>query len=50
MEWVLQWSQDHQALERAFELARKAIALDDSLPPAHELLGWTYLWKHDLEG
>jgi adenylate cyclase len=44
-EWVLQWSQDRQTLERAFTLAQQAIALDDSLPPAHELLGMTYLWK-----
>jgi adenylate cyclase len=31
-EWNWRWSQDPQNLERAFELAQKAIALDDSLP------------------
>jgi TolB-like protein/predicted Zn-dependent protease len=45
MEWVLQWSQDPQSLERAFELAQKALALDDSLPLAHMVLGYVYLWK-----
>jgi adenylate cyclase len=29
-EWVYQWSQDPQALERAFVLAQKAVTLDDS--------------------
>ena len=48
-EWVFQWSQDPQILERAFELAQKAVALDDSLPLAHAALGQVYLWKkqHD---
>lgn len=51
MDWALQWSQDPQTLERAFELAQKAITLDDSLPGAHILLGYVSLWKnrqHDL--
>ena len=30
-------------LERALELGRKAIALDDSMPLAHELVGMAYL-------
>ncbi len=36
-------------MERAFELAQKAISLDDSLADAHELLGEVYLWqkRHD---
>jgi adenylate cyclase len=46
IEWAFQWSQDPRALERAFELAQRAIALDDSLPAAHLLLGGVYLWKH----
>jgi adenylate cyclase len=45
IEWVSQWSDDSQLLERAFELAQQALALDDSLPPAHELLGIVYLWR-----
>jgi len=44
-EWGLQWSQDPQALERAFALGQQAIALQDSLPGPHRLLGWVYLWK-----
>ncbi|MBI3300659.1 MAG: tetratricopeptide repeat protein, partial [Deltaproteobacteria bacterium] len=49
VEWVWQWSPDPQTLERAFTLAQKAIALDDSLPLAHLLLGQVSPWKkqHD---
>ena len=47
--WTLQWDQDSQALERAFELVQKAVALDDSLPLAHRVLGLVLVWKkqHD---
>src|SRR5712691_8094998 len=45
IEWVLHFSDDPQLLERAFTLAQQALALDDSLPPAHELLGLVYLWR-----
>jgi adenylate cyclase len=50
IEWSFGWGQDLQSLERAFELAQRAIALDDSLPEAHRLLGSVYLWKkkHEL--
>ena len=51
VEWALQWSEDPQSLERAAELAQKAVTLDDSLPGAHRLLGYVSLWKnrqHDL--
>jgi len=44
-EWVFQWSLDPQTLERALELAQKAIALDDTLPRAHMLLGFVYLFR-----
>jgi adenylate cyclase len=44
-EWSLGWSEDPQSLEQAFELAQRAIALDDSLPEAHAILGEVYLWK-----
>jgi tetratricopeptide (TPR) repeat protein len=49
MEWSFGWSQDPQSLESAFELAQRAISLDDSLSKAHALLGKVYLWKkqHD---
>ncbi|MBI3800763.1 MAG: adenylate/guanylate cyclase domain-containing protein [Deltaproteobacteria bacterium] len=43
MEWFVGWSQDPQTLKRGFELAQKAVALDDSLPGAHSTLGIVYL-------
>jgi len=48
-DWAMQWSRDPQSLERAFALAKRAIALDDSLAPAHSLLGHVYLWKKQYE-
>ena len=49
VEWSFGWTQDFQFLEKAFELAQKAAALDDSLPEAHRILGILCLWKkqHD---
>ncbi len=32
-------------MERAFEAAKKAVALDDSLPLAHTYLGWAYAFN-----
>jgi TolB-like protein/DNA-binding winged helix-turn-helix (wHTH) protein/Tfp pilus assembly protein PilF len=49
IEWVYQWNPDPQNLERATELAQKAIALDDSLPAAHGLLSLIYVRKHQFE-
>jgi TolB-like protein/class 3 adenylate cyclase/thioredoxin-like negative regulator of GroEL len=48
-EWFAGWSQDPQTLEQAFTLAQKAVALDDSLPLAHQTLGGTYLLKKQHE-
>jgi tetratricopeptide (TPR) repeat protein len=48
-EWVYQWSQDPQTLERALALVRKAVALDDSSPMAHQLLGQVYVQKQQHE-
>jgi adenylate cyclase len=48
-EWVWRWSPDPQNLERAFALAQKAVALDDSLPWAHGMLGFVYVWKKQYE-
>src|SRR4029453_4243973 len=48
-EWVCQWSQDPQTLEQALTQARTAVALDDSLSPAHSLLGQVYLMKKQPE-
>jgi adenylate cyclase len=49
LEWSLGWSQDHQSLERALELAKTCLDLDDSLPEGHRILGEVYLWhkNHD---
>jgi len=46
VDWVAQWTQDPQALERALELAQKAVLLDDAEPSAHRLLAILYLWKN----
>ena len=46
-QWASQWSQDPQFLERAFELAKRAIALDDSRSAAYSLLSHVYLWKKE---
>jgi TolB-like protein len=45
-EWAYHWSADPQTPKRAFELARKALALDDSLPMAHSRLGMLYALQH----
>jgi adenylate cyclase len=45
LEWNMQWSTDPQTLERAGELAQKALALDGSLPLAHSVLSWVYVQK-----
>jgi adenylate cyclase len=44
-QWAMQWRQDPQSLERAFELAKKAISLNDSLSAAYTLLSRVYLWR-----
>jgi adenylate cyclase len=38
-----------QSLERAFEMAQRAVALDNSLPIAHRILGGVYLWKKQYD-
>jgi adenylate cyclase len=48
VQWSFGWTQDLQCLERAFELARKATALHDSLPEAHRILGILCLWKSSM--
>jgi adenylate cyclase len=49
LEWSWQWNSDPQNLERALALAQKAIALDDSLPAAHGLLGTVYARKQQYD-
>ena len=48
MEWLF-WSQDPQVLQRAFALGQRAVALDDSLPEAHGILGFFYAIKKQPE-
>ncbi len=48
-EWSFGWTQDPSSLELAFELAKRAVALDDSLPGAYMILGNVYLWKKQHE-
>lgn len=43
------WSQDPMDLDRAFELAKKAIMLDDSESAAFTLLSHVYLWRKQLD-
>jgi tetratricopeptide (TPR) repeat protein len=49
MEWSFGWSQTPESLERAFELAQKAVALNDAEPESYCLLGNVYLWKKEHE-
>jgi adenylate cyclase len=48
-EWTLGWSQDPQPLENAYELAQRAITLDESLPLSHAILAEVYLHKKQHE-
>jgi adenylate cyclase len=48
-EWYFQWSQGPQTLEQALALARRALAVDDTSPLAHQLLGAVYLGKKQHE-
>ena len=48
-EWWYRWRDDEHALDRALELARKGVALDDELPFAHMFLGWIHLWRKEHE-
>ena len=47
--WIQQWNPDPQTLQRAFELGQKALALDDTLPRAHIILGWVYMFQAKYE-
>ncbi len=49
LEWSFGWSQSLECLEKAFQLAQKATALDDSLPQSHSILGMVCLWKKEHE-
>ncbi len=48
-DWIFGWNQDPQSIEEAFNLALRAMAIDDSLSEAHCLLSNVFLWKMDYE-
>jgi adenylate cyclase len=49
-DWIVGWNFSfEQTVERGFELAQKAVALDDTLPYGHSMLGWAHLWKKQHE-
>ncbi len=49
MAWVFEWHSDPMQLDRALELAERALNLDPSLSTAHNLRAKYYLWQkqHD---
>jgi adenylate cyclase len=47
--WQFGWTTDPETLERARELAERAIALDDTLAAGPILLGQIYLWRKEHE-
>jgi len=47
--WLRITKSPRDSLRRAAELAKKALALDESLPPAHTLLGQVYLLSRAFE-
>jgi tetratricopeptide (TPR) repeat protein len=48
-EWAMRYSVDPQTLERALALEQQALALDDSLPAAHSLVGGIYAMKQQYD-
>jgi Tfp pilus assembly protein PilF len=46
-DWGFQWSEDSQTFDRALESERKAIALNDSNPEAHAILGRLFSLRGD---
>jgi tetratricopeptide (TPR) repeat protein len=50
LDWFGRWSLDPtQSTDRAFAMAQRAVALDDSLSTSHRLLGFIYLSKKQHE-
>jgi tetratricopeptide (TPR) repeat protein len=49
-DWAFKWGQDPDAaIGKAFELAQKALSLDDSLPGAYRLLGSLCAWRKEYD-
>jgi len=49
MDWLMNWSPGSHSFKNAAELAKKAIALDETLPEGLCLLGNVYLWEKQHE-
>ena len=49
LQWSSQLSQDPQTLDRAFEAAQRAVALQPASPWSRHVLGQAYLWKKQYE-
>jgi len=47
--WLRTAKSPKESLQRAAELARKALILDESLPPAHTVLGQVYLLSRQFD-
>jgi tetratricopeptide (TPR) repeat protein len=45
--WQFLWSSDRESLQRARELAERAVALDNTLAEAYRLLGQISLWQKE---
>jgi adenylate cyclase len=45
--WQFGWSTDRESLDRARELAERAVALNDNLVDGCHLLGQVYLWEKE---
>ena len=45
--WTQGWNQTPQTLEKAFQLANQALALNESLPEAHRVLGDVFLYQKE---
>jgi adenylate cyclase len=49
LEWFRDMTGDDALLDRAFELARRAVFLDDSDRLCHDMLGWVYLHRESFD-
>jgi adenylate cyclase len=48
-QWIAQQSPEAQTLEPAVVAAQRVIALNDSLPQGHAILGYVHLWQKQYE-
>lgn len=43
--WIMRWDQDTSLRDRAYEHAKRAVALNERLAYALAILGWAHLWN-----